>query len=81
VPNTLQDFIILIVQACLAILCVLYPWMDFGQDELWNENSFMSERLRCRETPNWRLTDYKGDTRVPADNGQLFLVGNHWQSE
>jgi hypothetical protein len=23
----------------------------------------------------------KGDTRVPADNGQLFSVGNHWQSE
>jgi hypothetical protein len=26
----------------LLALCVFYALMDFGQDELWTENSFMS---------------------------------------
>jgi hypothetical protein len=33
---------------------VFVSWMDFRPDELWNANYFMSERLRCRETPNVR---------------------------
>jgi hypothetical protein len=33
-------------------LCVFYALRDFWLDELWVENSFMSERSRCRETPN-----------------------------
>jgi hypothetical protein len=33
-------------------LCLFYAWRDFRLDELWTENSFMSERSRCRETPN-----------------------------
>ena len=38
-----------------------------------------SEEIEVRES-NIRLDD-KGDTRVPADNGQLFLVGNHVGSQ
>jgi hypothetical protein len=37
----------------LLALCVFYAWRDFRLNELWTENSFMSERSRCCETPNY----------------------------
>jgi hypothetical protein len=41
------------VMVVLASFSVFHAWRDFRLDELWVENSFMSERSRCRETPNW----------------------------
>jgi hypothetical protein len=40
------------VMVVLASFSVFYAWRDFRLDELWVENSFMSERSRCCETPN-----------------------------
>jgi hypothetical protein len=44
------------VMVVLASFSVFYAWRDFRLDELWVENSFMSERSQCRETPNCYAT-------------------------